>query len=88
MPPHQREGNQQVADEGDEDEEMEFQNGKRVIKVVYGHSDCKYSENECCKQLHLMYSGSWDMMSMRVIKTVCRAMVAATPTSRVAPHHK
>jgi hypothetical protein len=67
---------------------MEFQNAKRAIKVIYDHSDSKSSNNECRKQLHIMYDGSWDITSRRVIKTLCRAVEAATPVSRVAPHHK
>jgi hypothetical protein len=48
MPPHQREGKQQVALEGDKEEEVEFQNAKRALKVVYGHSDSDFdsSDNE------------------------------------------
>jgi hypothetical protein len=54
MPPHQRAGQQQVVHEGDNEEEMEFQNAKRVIKVVYGRSDSNFesSDNEHHKQLH------------------------------------
>jgi hypothetical protein len=46
--PHQREGKQQVAHEGNEEHEMEFQNAKGAIKVVYSHSnsDSEYSDNE------------------------------------------
>jgi hypothetical protein len=46
-----------VPHEGDE-EEIEFQNAKRAIKVIYGHSDSESSNNECRKQLHIMYNGS------------------------------
>jgi hypothetical protein len=47
---------------------MEFDNIKRTIKVVYGHSGSESSNNECHKQLHIMYGGSWDITSRRVIK--------------------
>jgi hypothetical protein len=49
---------------------MEFQNAKRAIKVVYGHSDSESSGNEHCKQLHIIYDGSWDITSKRAIKTL------------------
>jgi hypothetical protein len=37
---------------------MEFQNAKRAIKVIYGHSDSESSDNERRKQLHIIYGGS------------------------------
>jgi hypothetical protein len=71
-----------------DEEEMEFQNAKRAIKVVYDPSDSESSDNEHRKQLHVIYDGSWDITSRRVIKTLHRAVAAAAPTSRAAPHHK
>jgi hypothetical protein len=38
---------------------MEFQNTKRALKAVYGHSDFDSSDDERHKQLHIMYDGSW-----------------------------
>jgi hypothetical protein len=38
-PPYQREGKQHVAHTSNDEEEMEFQNAKRAIKVIYDHSD-------------------------------------------------
>jgi hypothetical protein len=35
-----------------------------------------------------MYSGSWDITSRRVVKTLRWAVAAAAPMLRVAPHHK
>jgi hypothetical protein len=49
---------------------MEFQNAKRVIKVIYDHSDSKSSDNEHRKQLHIIYDGSWDITFKRIIKTL------------------
>jgi hypothetical protein len=57
-PPRQREGKQHVAREANDKEEMEFQNTKRVIKVIYGHSNSESSDNERRKQLHVIYGGS------------------------------
>jgi hypothetical protein len=57
-PPQQREGKQQVAPEGDKEEELEFQDAKRALKVIYGHSDSDSSTDEHHKQLHVMYGGS------------------------------
>jgi hypothetical protein len=69
---------------------MAFQDTKRVLKAVYGHShsDSDSSTDEHRKQLNVMYGGSWDIMSRRVIKTLCQIVTAATPAPRVAPHHK
>jgi hypothetical protein len=49
---------------------MEFQNAKRVIKVIYNNSDSESSNKERCKQLHIIYDGSWDITSKRIIKTL------------------
>jgi hypothetical protein len=56
---------------GNDEEEMEFQNAKRVINFIYGHSDSESSNNEHRKQHHIIYDGSWDITSRRVIKTLC-----------------
>jgi hypothetical protein len=86
-PPCQREGKKHIAHESEE-EEMEFQNVKRVIKVIYGHSDSDSSDNECHKQLHVMYDGSWDITSRHIVKTLHRAVIATMLVPRAAPHHK
>jgi hypothetical protein len=45
-----------------------------VIKVIYSHSNSKSSDNERHKQLHVIYSGSWEITSRRIIKTLRRAV--------------
>jgi hypothetical protein len=45
-PPRHGEGKQKVVSEDDKDKEMEFQNSKRVLKVVYDHSDSYSSIDE------------------------------------------
>jgi hypothetical protein len=67
---------------------MEFDNIKRAIKVIYDHSDLESSNNECHKQLHIMYVGSWDITSRRIIKTLCQMVAAAASAPRAVPHHK
>jgi hypothetical protein len=42
----------------EKDEEMEFQDAKRALKVVYGNSDSQSSDNKCRKVLHIMLGGS------------------------------
>jgi hypothetical protein len=79
MPPHQWEGKQHIACEGNDEEEMEFQNTKRAIKVIYDHSDSESNDNEHRKQLHVIYDGSWDITSRRTIKTLRRVVEAAAP---------
>jgi hypothetical protein len=59
-----------------------------VLKDVYDHSDSDSNTDENCKQLHIMYGGSWDVTSRRVVKTLRRAVAAAAPAPRAAPHHK
>jgi hypothetical protein len=43
--------------------------------------------DECHKMLHVMYRGSWDITSRRVIKTLHRVVATAMPTPKTAPHH-
>jgi hypothetical protein len=38
--------------------------------------------------LHVMYGGSWDITSRRVIKILRWAVAAAAPVPRPATHHK
>jgi hypothetical protein len=52
-----------VDPEEDKDEEMEFQDTKRVLRAVYDHSDSDSSTDEHRKMLHVMYGGSWDITS-------------------------
>jgi hypothetical protein len=52
------------------DVEIEFQDARRALKAVCGHSDSKSSDNEHCMALHVMFGGSRDITSMRIIKTL------------------
>jgi hypothetical protein len=54
----------------EKDIEMEFQDAKRALKAVYGHSDSESSDNERRKALHVMFGGSWAITSRRIIKTL------------------
>jgi hypothetical protein len=57
------------------------------MKAIYGHSDSKSSNNERRKALHVMFGGSSDITSRRVVKTLHREVAAAAPAPRVASHH-
>jgi hypothetical protein len=85
-PSRQREGKQKIGKR--EEEEMEFQDAKRALKAVYGNSDSESSGNERRKTLHVMFGGSWDITSRRVIKTLRREIAAVAPTPKAAPHLK
>jgi hypothetical protein len=67
---------------------MGFQKAKRDVKAVYGHSDIESSDNEHRKMLYVVFRGSWDITSHRIIKNLCREVVVATPALRAAPHHR
>jgi hypothetical protein len=84
VPSRQQEGKQEVDKE--KGEEMEFQDAKRVLKAIYGNSDS--NDNERGKALHVKFRGSWDIISWRIIKTLCREIAATTLTPRAVPHHK
>jgi hypothetical protein len=85
-PSRQREGKQKIGKR--EEEEMEFQDAKRALKAVYGNSDSESSGNERRKTLHVMFGGSWDITSQRVVKTLRREIATAAPTPKAAPHLK
>jgi hypothetical protein len=67
---------------------MLFQDAKRVLKAVYNHSDNDSSADERCKQLHVIYGGSWDITSRRVIKALRHVVLVAAPAPRAVPHQK
>jgi hypothetical protein len=87
-PSRQREGKQKVNSQEEKDTEMEFQDAKRALKAVYGHSDSESSDNEHRKTLHVMFRGSWAITSRRVVKTLCREVAAVASAPKVAPHSK
>jgi uncharacterized Zn finger protein (UPF0148 family) len=87
-PSRQREGKQKVDSQEQKDAEMEFQDAKRALKAVYGHSDSESDDNERCKMLHVMFEGSRAITYRRVINTLHREVAAAAPAPKVAPHHK
>jgi hypothetical protein len=68
------------------DEGLEFHDAKRSLKAVYGNSDSESSDNERCKAPHVMFRGSWNITSSRVIKTLHREIVAAALAPRVVLH--
>jgi hypothetical protein len=67
---------------------MEFQDAKRALKAVYGHSDSESNDNEHHKTLHVMFGGSWAIMSRCVVKTLRREVAAVAPAQKAAPHRK
>jgi hypothetical protein len=77
-----------VDPQEEKDVEMEFQDARRALKAIYGHSDSESSDNECRKALHVMFRGSWDITSRGIIKTMCREIAAVAPTPKAAPHCK
>jgi hypothetical protein len=87
-PSHQREGKQKINPQEEKDIEMEFQDAKRALKAIYGHSDSKSSDNERHKPFHVMFGGSWDITYWRIIKTLCREIAAAAPAPKAAPYRK
>jgi hypothetical protein len=74
--------------EEERDEEMAFQNAKMEMKAIYGHSDSESSDNEHHKVLHVMFRGSWDITSRRIIKTLRREVATTAPVPKALPHSK
>jgi hypothetical protein len=67
---------------------MEFQDARRALKAISGHSDSESSSNERRKALHVMFEGSWDITSRCIVKTLHREIEATTPSPKAAPHRK
>jgi hypothetical protein len=67
---------------------LEFQKAKMDFKVIYGHSDSESSDNEHRKTLYVMFEGSWDITSRRIIKNLRREVVVAAPAPKAVPHHR
>jgi hypothetical protein len=67
---------------------MEFQDAKRALKAIYGHSDSGSSDNERRKTLHVMFSGSWAITSRHVVKTLRREVAVVALGLKAAPHRK
>jgi hypothetical protein len=57
-PSHQWEGKQK----------MEFQDAKRALKAIYGNFEP--SDNERRKAHHVIFGGSWEITSHRIVKTL------------------
>jgi hypothetical protein len=67
---------------------LEFQKAKMDFKVIYGHSDSESSDNEHRKTLFVMFEGSWDITSRRIIKNLRREVAVAAPAPKAVPHHR
>jgi hypothetical protein len=87
-PSRQWEGKQRMDPQEEKDVDMEIQDAKRALRAVFGHSDSESNDNERRKMLHVMFRGSWAIMSRSIIKTLRREIVAVAPTLKTAPHRK
>jgi hypothetical protein len=87
-PSCQWESKQKINPKEEKDVEMEFQDARRALKAVYDHFDSESSDNERCKALHVMFRGSWDITSRRIVKTLRREIAAVAPASKEAPRCK
>jgi hypothetical protein len=67
---------------------FQVQRAKRDLNAIYGHSDSKSSDIEHRKTLYVMFRGSMDITSQRIIKTQRREVVAAAPAPKAVPHRK
>jgi hypothetical protein len=77
-----------VDPEVDKDGDLGLQRVKRDLNVVYGHSNSESSDKERRKMLYVMFGGSWDITSRRIVKTLCQEVAAAAPAPKAAPHCK
>jgi hypothetical protein len=58
------------VDPEEDKDRMGFQKAKRDLRAVYDHSDSESSDNERRKMLYVMFGGSWDITSCRIIKNM------------------
>jgi hypothetical protein len=87
-PSRQWEGKQKEDPEEDKEDGLGFQKAKRELKAVYGHSDSESSDNERRKTLYVIFGGSWDITSCRIVKNLRREVAVAAPAPKAVPHHK
>jgi hypothetical protein len=59
-----------VDPEEDKDNRLGFQKARRNLKAVYGHFEFESSDNERRKVLYVMFRGSWDITSCRIIQNL------------------
>jgi hypothetical protein len=67
---------------------MAFQNDKREMKAIYGHSNSESRNNERRKALHVMFGGSWDITSRRIVKTLRWEVETTASSHKALPHRK
>jgi hypothetical protein len=77
-----------VDPEEDKDDGLGFRKAKWDLKAVYGHSDSESSDNKHCKTLYVMFGGSWDITSHRIIKNLHWEVAVATPAPKAVPQRK
>jgi hypothetical protein len=58
------------------------------LKVIYGHSESRSCVDEHRKALLIMFGGSCEITSRRIVKTLHREVTVAMRAPRAAPHHK
>jgi hypothetical protein len=87
-PSHQREGKQKVDPVEDKDDGLGFQKAKMDLKAIYSHSNSESSDNEHRKMLYIMFRGSWDITSYRIIKNLRREVAVTAPAPKAMAHHK
>src|SRR6185312_4115242 len=88
-PPHQRSGKEKASDSGTAagEKELGYQSLARELKGVYHDDNSDTDNDDRRKKLHVMYGGSWELVSRRDVKTLRREVLSVKPgVPKAAPH--
>jgi hypothetical protein len=90
--PPRRQPGKERSDDGEvaaEERDLGYQSPEGVLKDVFTGDSDSSGESDRRKKLYVMYDGSWDITSLRNVKSLRREVLSVTPgVSKSAPHQR
>jgi hypothetical protein len=69
--------------------DLRYQSPEGVLKDVFTRDSDFGDDNDRRKKLYVIYDGSWELTSRRIIKSLCREVLSAVPgVPKAAPHQR
>jgi hypothetical protein len=69
--------------------ELRYQSSEGDLKDVFTRDSDSGDDSDRCKKLYVMYGGSWELTSRRIVKSLRREVLSVTPgVPRAAPHQR
>jgi len=87
----QRPGKEKAADSepAAKEKELGYQSPNRELKNIFSNADSDSGDDEHRKKLHIMYGGSWELASLRDVKTLHREVLSMKlGVLKAAPHQR